>query len=54
MTGVRKDSDTLTGWTAQGKVMVGLDLGDKQSHWCACDEAGALRTGVVEVTHATQ
>lgn len=50
MTGVKKDSEALVGWTAMGKTMVGLDLADRTASWCAMDEAGELRRGKLRLT----
>ncbi len=50
---MEKNTENLVGWTAVGKVMVGLDVGDKKSHWTALDDGtGELRTGWVESTPA--
>ena len=47
---MKEHNETMTGWAAAGLVRMGLDLGDKQSSWCATDEAGELREGEVAMT----
>lgn len=49
---MKKDSDRLSGWAAAGRTMIGLDLSDKTGTWCAMDEAGELRRGIVALQRA--
>src|SRR5882724_9073065 len=49
---MKKLSDSMVGWTAGAHVVVGLDLGDKESRWKAINTVdGELREGTVAMTH---
>ena len=49
---MKKLSDSMVGWTAGAQVVVGLDLGDKESRWKAINTVdGELREGTVVMTH---
>ena len=49
---MKKLSDSMVGWTAGASVVVGLDLGDKESRWKAVNRVdGELREGTVAMNH---
>lgn len=48
---MKKSSDSMVGWTAEGQVVVGLDLGDKEARWKAVvADTGEFRSGTVAMS----
>src|SRR6266851_2158122 len=48
---MKKTSDSMVGWTEEGRVVVGLDLGDKESRFKALAvDTGEVRSGSVTMS----
>jgi transposase len=48
---MKKTSDSMVSWTEEGRVVVGLDLGDKESRWKAVVVGtGEVRSGTVPMS----